>query len=52
MHNKFFFESAVNGMDPLLLIPLFFYVALQPNAGYGLLIHEVFEITYTTRHSR
>jgi hypothetical protein len=29
----------------------FFYVALQPNAGYGLLIHEVFEITHTTRHS-
>jgi hypothetical protein len=30
----------------------FFYVALQPNAGYGLLIHEVFEITHTTRHIR
>jgi hypothetical protein len=28
------------------------HVALQPNAGYGLLIHEVFEITHTTRHSR
>jgi hypothetical protein len=27
-------------------------VALQPNAGYGLLIHEVFENTHTTRHSR
>jgi hypothetical protein len=30
----------------------FFYVALQPNANYGLLIHEVFEITHTKRHSR
>jgi hypothetical protein len=29
-----------------------FYVALQPNAGYGLLIHEIFEITHTKRHSR
>jgi hypothetical protein len=31
---------------------IFFYMALQPNEGYGLLIHEVFEITHTTRHSR
>jgi hypothetical protein len=31
---------------------IFFNVALQPNAGYGLLIHEIFEITHTTRHSR
>jgi hypothetical protein len=31
---------------------IYFYLALQPNAGYGLLIHEVFEITYTARHSR
>jgi hypothetical protein len=30
----------------------FLHMALQPNAGYGLLIHEVFEITHTTRHSR
>jgi hypothetical protein len=30
----------------------FFHIALQPNAGYGLLIHEVLEITHTTRHSR
>jgi hypothetical protein len=30
----------------------FFYVALQPNADYGLLIHEVFEIRHTTHHSR
>jgi hypothetical protein len=28
----------------------FFYVALHPNAGYDHLIHEVFEITHTTRH--
>jgi hypothetical protein len=28
---------------------IFFHVALQPNAGYGLLIHEVFEITHTLR---
>jgi hypothetical protein len=27
------------------------HVALQSNTGYGLLIHEVFEITHTTRHS-
>jgi hypothetical protein len=25
----------------------FFYMALQPNAGYGLLTHEVYEITHT-----
>jgi hypothetical protein len=25
----------------------FFYVALQPNTGYGLLIYVVFEITHT-----
>jgi hypothetical protein len=31
---------------------ILFHMALQPNAGYGLLIHEVFEITNTTRHSR
>jgi hypothetical protein len=29
-----------------------FHMALQPNAGYGLLIHEVFEIIHRTRHSR
>jgi hypothetical protein len=33
-------------------IYLFYHMALQPNAGYGLLIHEVFEITHTTRHIR
>jgi hypothetical protein len=32
--------------------PLPLHVALQPNVGYGLLVHEVFEITHTTRHSR
>jgi hypothetical protein len=30
----------------------FFHVTLQPNTSYGLLIHEVFEITHTTRQSR
>jgi hypothetical protein len=35
-----------------LLLVFFFYMALQPNAGYGLLTHEVSEITHTTRHSR
>jgi hypothetical protein len=34
------------------MTPCFFYMALQPNAGYGLLIHEVFEITHTTHYSR
>jgi hypothetical protein len=33
-------------------VEFFFHVALQPNAGYDLLILEVFEITHTTRHSR
>jgi hypothetical protein len=31
---------------------LLFHMVLQPNAGYGPLIHDVFEITHTTRHSR
>jgi len=31
----------------------FFLLALQPNAGYGLLIHEVFlDHTQPTQHSR
>jgi hypothetical protein len=39
--------------DDLCLLTLYIlYMALQPNAGYGLLIHEVSEITHTTRHSR
>ena len=28
----------------------FFLLALQPNAGYGLLIHEVFSRSHTTTH--
>jgi hypothetical protein len=36
----------------IIIIISFFHVALQPNAGYGLFIHEVFGITHTTRHSR
>jgi hypothetical protein len=35
----------------LSLFYIFFYVALQPNAGYGLLIHEVFEITHDAPQS-
>jgi len=33
-------------------ITLFFSVALRPNAGHGLLIHEVPRSRTTTRHSR
>jgi hypothetical protein len=30
---------------------IFFYMALQLNAGYGFLIHEVLKITHTTCHN-
>jgi hypothetical protein len=33
----------------ILVSYYFFLVALHPNAGYGLLIHEVFEIIHTRR---
>jgi hypothetical protein len=35
----------------MLLLLLLFHVVLQPNVGYGLLIHEVFEITHDAPQS-
>jgi hypothetical protein len=57
IHSPFFlifcsFRSFLPLLMSLYPSVFFFYVALQPNAGYGFLIHEVFEITHTTRHSR
>ena len=39
---KYFKVSAVKGGGGLHFRPFFFTVALRPNAGHGLLIHEVF----------
>jgi hypothetical protein len=36
----------------ILLLLLLFSLALQPSAGYGLLVHEVFLITHNDAHSR
>jgi hypothetical protein len=50
--NRYVSKSPESNLKSELQIPFFFHVALRLNAGYGLLIHEVFEITHTTRHSR
>jgi hypothetical protein len=40
-------NQSIKNLTQLQLSPFFFfYMALQPNAGYGILIHEVFEITH------